>query len=359
MELIKPNININFVKFRNKALLISGLVILIGVIGFLWRGGLNLGVDFAGGTLIQVKFNKPTNPDEIRDALKGTIEQSTVQQIGSTADNEYLIRTETIQEELASISNKIEDELAKKYGPGQSVRRVEMVGPKVGKDLRQKALFAVYYSLLLIAIYISGRFEFKWVSSLIMGGVLTVGVYLLEAVGLNPAYVAVGALIVTLGLCWVLRLPYAFGALLSLVHDIAIVVGIFALLNKEFTLEILAALLTLAGYSLNDTIVIYDRIRENRGKDRKLPFEQLINNSINQTLSRSILTVATVFFVVLCLFLLGGTVIHDFSFALLIGLIAGSYSTIYIASPILIFYEDMTGRKSRKPAKRAAAASRS
>ena len=125
------------------------------------------------------------------------------------------------------------------------------------------------------------------------------------------------------------------------------------------TLEILAALLTLAGYSINDTVVIYDRIRENRGKDRKMSFADLINNSINQTLSRTILTVATVFFVVVCLFLFGGTVIHDFSFALLIGLIAGSYSTIFMASPILLYYEEITGRKRRKPAKKASAASRS
>jgi len=358
MEFIKPNININFVGFRHKAFMISGAVILIGILALIFRGGLNMGVDFAGGTLIQIKFNKATNPDEIRKALEGIIAQSTIQQIGNTSENEYLIRTEAVQEQLQSLSNKIEEEINKAYGPGQSVRRVEMVGAKVGHDLRQKALFALYYSLLLISIYISGRFEFQWVKSLIMGGVLILGVYLLEAIGLAAVYLTVGALIVTLALCWVLKLPYAFGALLSLVHDLAVVVGFFALFDKEFSLEVLAALLTLAGYSLNDTIIVYDRIRENRGKDRKIKFEELINTAINQTLSRTVLTASTVFFVILCLFLFGGTVIHDFSFAMLIGIIAGTYSSIFIASPILIFYESLTRPKPRGTVKKAAAAAR-
>lgn len=357
MEILKPNININFVGMRYKAFVLSGLLILLGVVALVWRGGLNMGVDFAGGTLIQVKFSKPTNPGDIRDALKGLISQSVIQQIGGKSDNEYLIRTDTTQERLQSLSSAVEEELAKAYGPGQTVRRVEMVGPKVGKDLRQKALYAIYYSLLLIGIYISGRFEFKWTSSLIMGGVLVLGIYLLEAIGLNPVYLIAGALVATLVLCWVLKMPYALGALLSLIHDIVITIGIFAILNKEFTLEVLAALLTLAGYSLNDTIIVYDRIRENRTKDRKIPFGEMINHSINQTLSRTILTSSTVFFVILCLFLLGGTVIHDFSFAMLVGIITGTYSSIYVASPILILFEDV--KKGRKPkAKRAAAASR-
>ena len=264
MQLIRPDININFVKMRYKAFALSGLIILLGLVALFARGGLNMGVDFAGGTLIQVKFTKQTNPNEIRDSLKDILAHSFIQQIGTPGDNEYLIRTDAIHEELQSLSNKIEDELSKTYGPGQQVRRVEMVGPKVGKDLRQKALYAIFYALLLIAIYISGRFEFKWTSSLIMGGVLIVGIYLLEALGLNAVFLIGGALLLTLVLCWVLKLPYALGALLSLVHDIMITVGIFALFNKEFSLEVFAALLTLSGYSLNDTIIVYDRIRENR-----------------------------------------------------------------------------------------------
>jgi preprotein translocase subunit SecF len=353
MQLIRPDININFVGMRYKAFMLSGFIILFGMLALLYRGGLNMGVDFAGGTLIQVKFNKPTNPDQVRDALKDLVAQSFVQQVGTPGDNEFLIRTDTIHEELHSLSNRIEEELTKTYGEGQSVRRVEMVGPKVGHDLRQKALYAIFYSLLLIAIYISGRFEFKWTSSVIMGAVLLVGIYLLEAIGTSPVYLITGALLATLVLCWVLKLPYALGALLSLVHDILITVGIFALVNKEFTLEVFAALLTLSGYSLNDTIIVYDRIRENRNKDRKQKFGEMINSAINQTLSRTVLTSLTVFFVILCLFLIGGTVIHDFSFAMLIGVVTGSYSSVFIASPILILYEELSKGK-RKPGKAVA-----
>ncbi len=355
MQLIKPDIHIDFVGMRYKAFMLSGVIILLGLIALFVRGGLNMGVDFAGGTLIQVKLTKATNPDELRNALKGMVAHSFVQQVGAKSDNEYMIRTDAIHEELQSLSNKVEEELNQAYGPGQQVRRVEMVGPKVGQDLRQKALYAIYYALLLIAIYISGRFEFKWTSSLIMGGVLIFGIYLLEAIGLNPVFLAISALIVTLVLCWFLELPYALGALLSLVHDIVITVGIFALFNKEFSLEVFAALLTLSGYSLNDTIIVYDRIRENRNKDKKLGFNEMINGAINQTLSRTVLTSATVFFVILCLFLFGGSVIHDFSFAMLIGVVTGSYSSVFVASPILIAYEDLKKRKSPK-AKRASAA---
>jgi preprotein translocase subunit SecF len=171
---------------------------------------------------------------------------------------------------------------------------------------------------------------------------------------MNAVYLIAAALAATLILCWVLKLPYALGALLSLVHDILITVGIFALANKEFSLEVFAALLTLSGYSLNDTIIVYDRIRENRNKDRKQKFTEMINGAINQTLSRTVLTSATVFFVILCLFVLGGTVIHDFSFAMLIGVVTGSYSSVFVASPILIAYEELTKPK-RKPRKGAAA----
>ena len=354
MEWIKPGININFVGLRYKAFLLSGIIILLGMAVLAARGGLNMGVDFAGGTVIQVQFSKPTNPDEIRNAVRGLVSQCTIQQIGATDANEYLIRADLISSELQSISQQAQDELSKTYGEGQvTVRRVEMVGPKVGEDLRQKALKAIYYALLFIGIYISGRFEFKWGISGVMGGVMLVGIYLLEAIGLKAIYLIIGALIVTLLLCWFLKLPYALGALLSLVHDILITLGIFALTNKEFTLEVFAALLTLAGYSLNDTIIVYDRIRENRHKDRKQPFHEMINGAINQTLSRTMLTSGTVLFVLLCLFFLGGTVIHDFTFAMLIGVITGTYSSIFVASPILILYEDLT--KGKRVLKKATA----
>lgn len=346
MELIRQDLNINFVGFRYKAFVLSWIFILLGLGALVWRGGLNLGVDFAGGTLIQVQFKNPTTPDQIREALKGIIAQSTVQRIGAEKENEYLLRTEAMTSEVQSLSQVVQESLEKSFGEGQVVvRRVEMVGPKVGHDLRQKALFAIYYSLLLISIYISGRFEFKWGSSGVMVAVLVIGVYLLEALGMPALYLIVGALLVTLVLCWFLNLPYALGAVLSLVHDVLITVGAFAITNKEFSLEVLAAVLTLVGFSLNDTIVIYDRIRENLKKSRKVDLKEVINTSVNQTLSRTILTSGTVFVVTACLFFLGGTVIHDFSFALLVGLVAGTYSTVYVASPLLIIFEEFKKKK--------------
>jgi preprotein translocase subunit SecF len=355
MEWIRPDTNIDFVGQRNKAFLLSAVVILVGLVAFVVRGGLNLGVDFAGGTLVQVKFSKPVNADEIRKALDDLISSCTIQQVGSVKDNEFLIRTEAISTELQSYARKVEEELTKAFGGEDvSVGRVEMVGPKVGQDLRQKALFAIFYSLLFMVIYISGRFEFKWGASGILVIAMLIGVYLLEAIGIAVSYLIVGALLVTLALCWLLKLPYALGAILSLMHDVLVTVGFFVLFDKEFTLEVLAALLTLVGFSINDTIVIYDRIRENLRKSKRQDLALLINTSVNQTLSRTFLTSGTVLVVTICLFIWGGSVIHDFSFALLVGLVSGTYSTIYVASPILIVFEDWTRGRRKTAAQKSA-----
>lgn len=356
MEIIRSDININFVGMRFKAFVFSVALIVASLALIVVRGGLNLGVDFAGGTLIQIKFEKPTTPDQIRGALGGLgMGESAIQQVGAIADNEFLIRTDISSEEMANLSERVEDAFNKAFGEGQAtVRRAEMVGPKVGQDLRQKALFAIYYAMLFIAIYISGRFEMKWGTAAIMVGVMIVGVYLLEAIGLNVVYLIIGAFVVMLGLCWFLKLPYALAAVLALLHDVLITVGIFVFLDKEFTLEILAALLTIAGYSLNDTIVVFDRVRENLRKEKKQPFISTINASINQTLSRTVLTGGTTLIALIFLFIFGGTVIHDFALAMLIGIVTGTYSSVFVASPLLILYEDWTGVK-RKPARAATA----
>jgi preprotein translocase subunit SecF len=355
MELIRSDININFVGMRFKAFVLSIVLIAGSLAVMVVRGGLNLGVDFAGGTLIQIKFEKATTPDEIRGALKDLgMDQSAIQQVGAAADHEFMIRTDISTEEMANLSGRVGEALNKAFGEGQAtVRRAEMVGPKVGQDLRQKALFAIFYAMLFIAIYISGRFEMKWGTAAIMVVVMIVGAYLLEAVGMNVLVLIVGGILVTLGLCWVLKLPYALAAVLALIHDVLITVGVFVVLDKEFTLEILAALLTIAGYSLNDTIVVFDRIRENLRKERKQPFIDMINGSINQTLSRTILTGGTTLFALLFLFFFGGTVIHDFAFAMLIGIVTGTYSSVFIASPLLILYQDWATAK-RRPARKAA-----
>jgi len=225
------------------------------------------------------------------------------------------------------------------------IRRVEMVGPQVGQDLREKALFAMFYALLFITIYISGRFELKWMISGIMTTALIGAVYVFTLLNVSIPWLIVGALIVTLVLFWFLELKYAMGAIAALVHDVTITVGIFSILDKEFTLAIIAALLTIIGYSLNDTIIVFDRIRENLRKYHKKPLEVILNRSVNETLSRTLLTSLTTLFVVVTLFALGGGIIHDFAFALIIGVVVGTYSSVFVASPILLAWQARQHKK--------------
>jgi preprotein translocase subunit SecF len=341
MEFIKPDVNINFVGRRKFAFAISLGLIIIGMVALVYRGNSLYGIDFAGGTVIQVRFKNPTEVKKIRQGLKPLgLENSAIQRFGGEGEHVYLVRTDISTAELGNLSKKVEDSLEKVYGPkGAEVERVEMVGPKVGKDLRQKALLAIYYAILFIAIYISGRFELKWMASLIMAGALILGVYVLRAAGMSIPMLILAALVITLACCWLLKLQYALGAVVALIHDVLITVGAFALTNKEFNLTVVAAVLTIIGYSLNDTIIVFDRIRENLRKSRKRDFAELINSSINQTLSRTILTSGTTLIVIAALFVLGGGVIHDFAFALLVGVVVGTYSSIFVASPILIAWQ--------------------
>jgi preprotein translocase subunit SecF len=306
MQFIKPGINIEFVGRRFIFMGLSLVVILIGIASLIFHGGLNYGIDFAGGTLVQVKFSQSTTPDAIRNVLQGLdLGFSTIQQFEESNGEEFLIRVEKSKSDLVGLSDEIKAALDKGYGAGQvNIRRVEMVGPKVGKDLRRKGFLAIIYALVGILIYVTFRFEFK----------------------------------------------FALGAVVALFHDVIITVGIFSLLDKEFSLSILAALLAIVGYSLNDTIVVYDRIRENLRQPGKRSYEELINTSINETLSRTILTSVTTILVLLSLFFLGGGVIHDFAFALMIGVIVGTYSSIFIASPIVIAMKGLKafqGKRSR------------
>jgi preprotein translocase subunit SecF len=220
-----------------------------------------------------------------------------------------------------------------------------MVGPQVGKDLREKALFAMFYALLFITIYISGRFELKWILSAVMAVALIGAVYVFNLFDVSIPFLIGAALIVSLVLFWFLELKYAMGAIVALIHDVTITVGIFSIFGKEFTLPIIAALLTIIGYSLNDTIIVFDRIRENLRRYHKKPLEVILNRSINETLSRTILTSLTTLFVVATLFVLGGGIVHDFAFALLVGIIVGTYSSIFIASPILLAWQTRQRKK--------------
>jgi len=299
-----------------------------------------------GSASYQLRLDSHQNPDKIKTALQVEgLEGLQIEDKGQVQEYDYLIRTEKMDMQLTGLSEKVKQALILEFGEGVDIRRVEMVGPKVGKELSQKALFAIFYSLLFIAIYISGRFELKWMMSFIMAASLALAVYLGSSFGVNIEWLIILALVITLGLCWLLNLKYAMGAIIALIHDVTITVGAFALTDREISLSIIAALLTIVGYSLNDTIIVFDRIRENIKRYRRRSLIEVINSSINETLSRTILTSSTTLIVVAALFILGGGVIHDFAFALLVGIIVGTYSSIFVASPILLAWE---GREAKR-----------
>ncbi len=337
MQFIKPDININFTGNRVKAYIFSIVLIIVSSISLVIHGGPNYGIDFAGGTLIQVKFDKNVPIENIRTGLSTMgLQNASVQNFGEDGENEFLIRASNSESTGGELSQAVTQALKISTGAESEIRRVEMVGPQVGQDLRTQALLAIFYSLLFITIYISGRFEMKWVLSGIIAGALMSGVYFLSLFKIGIPLLIAAAIIITIALFWYMNLKYAMGALVALIHDVVITVGIFSILNLEFSLQIIAALLTIIGYSLNDTIIVFDRIRENVTRSTKLPLEKIINKSINETLSRTILTAGTTLMVLLALFFMGGEIIHNFAFAMIIGIVIGTYSSIFIASPILI-----------------------
>ncbi len=342
MQFIKSDIDINFIGVRKIAFLISLAMILISIGSLFLKGGPEYGIDFAGGTLIQVKFPSATAIDDIKKGLASIdVTNSSVQSFGDADDNEFLIRTDRISEYSESgLLDQLKAGLSNAAGEAAEIRRIEMVGPQVGKDLREKALFAMFYALLFITIYISGRFELKWMVSGIMAAALAGALYVFNLFNVSVPFLITAALLVAIALFWFLELKYAMGAIVALIHDVIITVGIFSIFDKEFTLPIIAALLTIIGYSLNDTIIVFDRIRENLRKYHKHSLAYIVNRSVNETLSRTILTSLTTLIVLVTLFILGGGIIHDFAFAMIVGIIIGTYSSVYVASPILLAWQE-------------------
>ncbi len=281
MEIIK-NTDIQFVSKRKMFYLISGIIITIGIISLLFQG-LNYGIDFAGGTLLQLKFEQETSVFEVRDVLgEINLAGSTIQ---SLSDNEFIIRTgqtelQKREEVLEMIQNRI--------GPFE-VMKVEMVGPVIGESLKRLAFFAIIFAFIGIILYITVRFEFR----------------------------------------------FAIASIVALAHDVLIALGILSLLQKEITIPIIAAILTIVGYSLNNTIVIFDRLRENIKVKPHADLKELTDKSINQSLTRTINTALTTLLPVLALYFFGGT-LSDFAFVLLIGITVGTYSSICIAGPLLL-----------------------
>ncbi|MGD9333142.1 MAG: protein translocase subunit SecF [Desulfobacterales bacterium] len=340
MQFIRPDINLDFIGKRKFAFVFSLTMILVSIGTLLMHGGPRYGIDFAGGTLIQVRFEQPVEIAAIKDGLRNMeFGQASVQQFGEEGATEYLIRTDMAGITEKGFNERLRQTLGETTGTSAEIRRVEMVGPQVGRDLREKALQAMFFALLFITVYISGRFELKWLLSAVLAVALIGAIYLFGLVNVSIPFLILIALLITLALFWFLNLRYAMGAIVALIHDVTITVGIFSLFDKEFTLPIIAALLTIIGYSLNDTIIVFDRIRENSKKLHKNPLAFIINRSVNETLSRTLLTSLTTLMVVVTLFVLGGGIIHDFAFALLIGVIVGTYSSIYVASPILLAWQ--------------------
>jgi len=291
------NPNYDIIGKRKIATIISTVIILIGIVSILIQG-LHYGIDFEGGTLIQLKFANKTTAGELRDLLKNPKLGTPV--IQKSAENEYMIRVKSFGTKNIIIG-KIKDDLKdKKF----EVRRVDKVGPKIGGELRTSGILAIFVSMLLVLLYISIRFEFK----------------------------------------------FAVGAIIALFHDILITLGIFSIFQWEISMPVLAAFLTIVGYSLNDTIVVYDRIREDRAAYRNTKsFLEIINLSINQSLSRTIITSLTTFLVVFVLVIYGGETLFGFAIAMLIGVVVGTYSSAFVAAPLLIYWQDkINTTKSKK-----------
>lgn len=287
LQFIKDT-NIDFLSKRKLALTISGAMILIGIAATIYHGGPDYSIDFLGGTELHMRFHGTPQIGEIRTALADIgFGGAEIKQFGSPQD--ILIRVEQ-QETGTEISKPILDALGTKFASfSPEMLSREIVGPKIGQELRTKTIWAIAIALVLILVYIWIRFEFV----------------------------------------------FGIGAVVALFHDVLITFGIFSLLRYEISLAVIAAFLTIVGYSLNDTIVVFDRIRENIKRLRREQFENILNTSINQSLSRTIITSFTTLIVVMVLYIFGGEVLKNFSFALLIGVIVGTYSSVFIATPIV------------------------
>ncbi len=312
LQLIPPDINIDFVGKRYIFVAISTVINIVAII-LLLTVGLNYGVDFAGGSVVQLKFDKPTTGDEIRRAL-GPMDlgEVSVQEFGAKDQNQFLVRFEKVKN-IGSLGKQLENALNASYGQTNKaqVLRVETVGAKVGRDLRIDGFLAVAVATVFMGFYIAIQFR---------------------------------------NVSW----SFGAGAVIALIHDVLVVTGALVIARLEFDLTTLAAVLTVIGYSVHDTIIVSDRIREDAAKRRRESLEATMNRAINETLSRTILTSGTALTVLLSLLVLGGPILRPAAFTLFIGIITGTYSSIYIAGPVVLFWEKGHGGGGKAAASRAA-----
>lgn len=300
MRIIKDT-NINFMGNTKVAVFISAVLILAGIGSMITKGGPKLSIDFIGGTLVAVNYTEAMDINVVRSSLSSVVidgqsfdfSQAEIKHFGD--ESNIAVRLPSMENEPEKFSRNFVNKMAEAFPESVPENRTEFilsmekVGPKIGAELSGDAVMAIFSALALILLYISVRFEWK----------------------------------------------YAVGAIAALTHDVLVTLGIFSILDYEVSLAVIAAFLTIVGYSLNDTIVIFDRVRENIKTMKKVTLDEIINKSINQSLSRTIITSLTTFFVVLVLFLAGGEVIHTFAFAMIVGVLVGTYSSIFIASPIV------------------------
>jgi preprotein translocase subunit SecF len=303
MEIIRPGINLDFIGRMKPFALVSAALTIVAF-GLIASRGFNYGIDFAGGSLLQFHFQREMTVDQVRATL-GTVglEGSEIQR--SEKDGDFLIRIPSSNEPLEEIRTRVVGAFQQELGEqGVELRRAEQVGPKVGQDLSRKALLAVISSALGILVYIWWRFGF--------------------------------------------RLEFALAVVIADIHDVLLTLGLFAITGKEMTLTVLAAVLTVAGYSVNDSIVVLDRIRENLRARPRDPLARVVNASLNETLSRTFLTGGSLLFTLLALILFGGDVLRDFAWALLVGVLAGTYSSLFVVAPIVLYWPWTASRRQRQ-----------
>ena len=313
---IFTNTNYDFIRWRWHAIVLSTLVILAGIGVTIQRGGPPLGIDFSGGTIVVVKFQQATTEETVRRVLSQKVPgEAVVQTYGNPGQNEILIRLPLMEgvEQGASLekgANQVVEAL-KQGNVGQfEVINRELVGPAVGADLQRKGIYATLASILGITVYIGIRF----------------------------------------------RLSFAIGAIAATLHDVFVTFAFLVFFGYDLSLNVIAAILTITGYSVNDTIVIFDRVRENQHLLRREPLEKIVNDSVNQTLSRTIITAGTTFLAVLSLFLFGGEVLKGFAFTMLVGIVSGTYSTVFIAAAVAILLSKGGGTSDKKASSAPAAA---
>jgi preprotein translocase subunit SecF len=305
MQVINPNTKIKFSNHYTVTAILS--LILVGVSLFGLFTKMNYGVDFRGGAEIQVKFEKNLNLNNLRQTLKDEGFKVQVQQIGEPSNLEFLLKVAANEENLNEVTDKVSKALSADFSEqGVEIRKVDIVGPKAGAELRLSGFQAMFWALIAIMIYVGLRFDFK----------------------------------------------YSPGAIVALFHDVSIILGVFAFTGTEFTLQTVAALLAVIGYSVNDTVIVYDRVREHEQKFSHLALKDQIDNAINETLSRTILTSGTTLFISLTMFMFGGLAIRDFFLAISLGVLIGTYSSVYVAAPVTLLFQKILGsdEKSQAPA---------